>query len=246
MYRGTLVSSFMSGVNNCAHKTDELYYEFARPLLLSPAPKIIFLDEPMFNTVVEKSEYNDANTKIMLFPKSQMVWYDKRDTLNYGAISDQTTKDTIEFFITMCNKTSWIKMAIEMNTFETEQFVWVDFGISNILKGMSLEEMTEHITKLATKEYDLVRMGNIHDLNTPFYWDISTRVCWYFAGGVFGGQFEMLLFFNDLVVKECNRLMESENRLLWEVNIWYFVYQKAPHLFDCYRCDHNLSLISEY
>jgi hypothetical protein len=34
----------------------------------------------------------------------------------------------------MSNKTEWIKQAIELNHFNTEQFVWIDLGIKHVFK----------------------------------------------------------------------------------------------------------------
>ena len=49
----TLVSAFVSNVNERYTDTLTRYYKFGKLLLKSNAPKIIFLDEPMYDLIGE-------------------------------------------------------------------------------------------------------------------------------------------------------------------------------------------------
>jgi hypothetical protein len=64
----------------------------------------------------------------------------------------------------MCNKTEWVKKAIELNTFKTEQFVWVDFGIKHMC-NCSDEEFEKKIINLNMNNYSKVRIASIIDPN---------------------------------------------------------------------------------
>jgi len=33
---------------------------------------------------------------------------------------------------------------------------------------------------------------------------------------------------------------------MWEVNIWYIIYNENKHLFDIYKCNHDNSIIENY
>ena len=46
--------------------------------------------------------------------------------------------------------------------------------------------------------------------------------------------------------KECIRIIKERKHLMWEVNIWYLLYLKQPHMFDPYLCDHNASIVANY
>lgn len=159
------------------------------------------------------------------------------------------SKDTIEFMFTMCNKTEWIKKAIEINPFNTQHFIWVDFGIKHIFKNYSDEEFIKKIDNLKYKLYDNLRIGGIWNINYSYNIDIFKDVAWYFAGGVFGGNSESLLNFSDQMKSYCIFLITTKNTIMWEVNIWYLIYISNinnTYLFNIYNCDHNQSLIDNY
>jgi hypothetical protein len=247
MFKATIVSAFMCDIMPRPDRATDIYYNHSRPLLLSPAPKVLFLDAPMYNLVVEKNEYNPDNTILIQFNKDTMLWYDKKDTLTNEVITATPNKDTTEFLITMCNKTNWINEAILLNPFNTDQFLWIDFGINYIFKGtVSIDDVTKCITNMATKEYKFLRIGNILDLSLPLYNDNKKQLCWYFAGGVFGGNKDTLIFFNDLMKSHCDNMITSDNCLTWEVNIWYNIYCEVPFIFIPYKCDHDISILLNY
>lgn len=247
MFKSTIVSAFMCNVMPRPDRATDIYYEHALGLLTSPAPKVIFLDEPMYNLVVEKNQYDPTTTLIIQFNKDKMLWYDKKETLINNVITPTPDKDTVEFFITICNKTNWVNQAIELNPFNTDQFVWIDFGIHYVFKGsVPFSHTSELISNIAKKEYDLIRIGNIVDFNLQYSYNIKTNICWYFAGGVFGGKKDALIFFNELMCNHCNNMIDTDNCLLWEVNIWNNIYREIPQLFSPYKCDHDLSILVNY
>lgn len=145
----------------------------------------------------------------------------------------------------MCNKTEWIKEAIELDLYKSDQFVWVDFGIRHVF-NCNDDEFRSKIERLCNKLYDKVRIASIWDLNVQSSKDCYTMIMWYFAGGVFGGSKDKLLLFADLMKKMCLNIIESKGTLMWEVNVWYLIYQENIGLFDIYYCDHNNSIIDNY
>jgi hypothetical protein len=151
---------------------------------------------------------------------------------------------------TMCNKTEWVKRAIYLNYFKTENFIWVDFGIKHIFNGSfsycSDEDFIEKINKLNDKKYNKVRIGGIWNISYDYNIDIYKNVAWYFAGGVFGGNIHSLEKFGNLMKSKCIDIMTSKNTIMWEVNIWYLIYNENKLLFDIYGCNHNASLIDNY
>ena len=55
----TLVYAFVSSVNSRYENSINHYYELGKLLLLSSIPKIIFVDEPMFNLIDNNYEIED-------------------------------------------------------------------------------------------------------------------------------------------------------------------------------------------
>jgi hypothetical protein len=242
----TIVSAFVSNVNDRYDNALNRYYNFGKFLLKSNIPKIIFVDEIMFELIGE--EYDKMKTLIVKIDKKTSYLYDYAHYLTkFQLNSTDYTKDTVEFMFTMCNKTEWMRQAINLNHFKTNNFIWIDFGIKHIFQGVCTdEEFVEKINRLKYKIYYNVRIGGIWNLNFKFNIDIYKDVAWYFAGGVFGGNKNSLLKFAELMKEKCIDIMTSKNTIMWEVNIWYLIYIENKGLFDSYDCNHNASLIDNY
>jgi hypothetical protein len=213
--------------------------------LKAKIPKIIFVDEGMYEKIKTlENEYS----KIVLINKTdyELYQYMNHDVLtNFSLNTDNPAKDTIEFMFTMCNKTEWVREATTLNYFNTNRFMWVDFGIRHIFKCND-EEFIEKIEKLNSKAHDGVRIGTIWNLNSKYIFDIYRTISWYFAGGVFGGNAVNLLKFADLMKEKCIDIITKKNTIMWEVNIWYLIWCENPELFDIYACDHDNRIIDNY
>ena len=243
----TIVSAFVSNVNDRYDNALNRYYNFGKILFRSSVPKIIFVDEIMFE-LIQEGDYNKKDTLIVKINKKTSYLYDYAKYLtNFHLNSTDYTKDTIEFMFTMCNKTEWMRQAIKLNHFKTEHFIWIDFGIKHIFQGLYTdEEFVKKMNSLKYKTYNNIRIGCIWNLNYKFNIDIYKDVAWYFAGGVFGGNAKSLIKFADLMKEKCIHIMTSKNSIMWEVNIWYLIYLENKGLFDSYNCNHNASIIDNY
>jgi len=240
----TLVSAFVSNVNGRYIDTLTRYYNFGKLLLKSTSPKIIFVDEPMFDLIGD--EYDKSNTVIIKIRSTDIYLYDYNSHLtNFVVNSTNHSKDTKEFMFTMCNKTEWIKEAILLNYFGTTDFIWVDFGIRHVFK-CSDEEFIEKLNNLKYKTCNGVRIGSIWNLDMIHNIDIYKDIMWYFAGGVFGGNSNSLLHFSELMKEKCVDIITKSNTIMWEVNIWYLIYIETKDIFDIYNCNHDNSIIDNY
>ena len=241
----TIVSAFVSNINNRDDITLKRYYELSKLLLKSTVPKIFFVDETMFN-LINLLDYDISNTNIVKIKKKDIYLYEYINSLSqFNLNTDNPNKDTIEYIITQCNKTEWVKSAIELNTFNTNNFIWVDFGIRYIF-NCSDKEFIEKIDELKYKVYKNVRIGNIWNLQNSYNINIYKDIAWYFAGGIFGGNKESLLHFSNKIKEKCIDIILTKNTLMWEVNIWYLIYNENKEIFDNYSCNHNNSIIDNY
>ena len=244
----TIVSCFVSNINQRYSDSIERYYKNGSFLLQSTTPKIIFVDKIMFDLI--DNNYNKTNTLIIEINKNDIYLYDYLSYLNNFEINtSNNSKDTIEFIFTMCNKTEWVKKAICLNHFKTDNFIWVDFGIKHIFnKSYSDDEFILKINNLQYKKYNdnKVRIGNIWNLDHEFHIDIYKDIVWYFAGGVFGGNINSLEKFGNLMKSKCIDIIISKNTIMWDVNIWFLIYKENKELFNSYYCDHDKSLIDNY
>ena len=146
---------------------------------------------------------------------------------------------------TICSKTEWITKAIELNFFNTSNFIWVDFGIKHVFNCPD-NEFIKKIERLNNSLYKNIRIGSIWNPDIKYSGDIYKDVMWYFAGGIFGGNKESLLLFSEKTKEMCIKIIIEKNTIMWEVNIWYLVYNELKELFNCYNCDHNSSIIDNY
>jgi len=242
MNKTTIVSGFIS-INT--YRSIEKYIEYGKILMNSKLPKIIFIDNEIYEKYYKNLIF--ANTQFILTNKSELYLYQYKDQITkFNINTNNPTKDTIDYICIICNKTEWMKQAIEMNTYNTEQFVWIDFGIYHIFSQMNIDVFYEKLEKLYSKSYENVRIASCWDINQIYMLDIYKDIAWYFAGGVFGGNKNKLKEFSDLMKQKCIELITDKHHIMWEVNIWYLIYLSNKKLFNSYMADHNSSIIDNY
>jgi hypothetical protein len=241
----TIVSAFVSNVNSTEDRNIDKYYTFGKLLLQSTTPKIIFVDDAMFR-IIKEEDYDVKNTFIIKYDKTDIYLYNYSTYLdNFSLNTDNPKKDTMEYMFIMCNKTEWIRKAIEIDPFKSDNYVWVDFGIRHVFNCEDIE-FIEKLNRVYYKKYDKIRIANIWNLQHRWNVNILTQINWYFAGGVFGGNKEQLLLFSDLMKSKCMEIIFRHNTIMWEVNIWYLIYLENSQLFDPYPSNHNDTLIDNY
>jgi hypothetical protein len=258
LIKSTIVSAFVCDINMRDDITFNKYYEFGKLLIQCDVPKIIFLDETMYNKVSTELKdiliinnnlmFNDNTRIYKIQKKSSYLYQFEKSLTNFQIITDNLQKDTIEFMFTMCNKTEWIKEAIILNDFNTTNYIWVDFGIRHVFECDD-DIFKKKINNLKYKEYNNIRIASIWwNLDTYSYNkdDIYSKIMWFFAGGVFGGNKEALLLFIQKMKDKCIEIMTTRGTIMWEVNIWYMIYVEFEELFYRYWCDHNNTIIDHY
>ena len=239
----TIVSSFFTNINNRNDRKFDDYINYGKFLLMTNISKVIFTDKDTYEII---KPFENENTTILIVEKTDIYLYEYLDKLtDFNIITTFKEKDTIEYMFTMCSKTEWVKKAIHLDIYKTENYIWVDFGIKHVFK-CSDEEFLNKISNLNNKTYNSIRIASIWDLNRNYNIDIYKNIAWYFAGGVFGGNKKSQLQFANLMKQYCLEIMKETKTLMWEVNIWYLIYSDIPDLFSCYYCNHNDSIIDDY
>lgn len=235
-----LVTAFLSDINQRKDTNINVYIKNGSKLLKTPINKILYIDSALYDRFDTKSY---PKTTIIPIEKNDIYLYQYQDKIKHmDTITRNKSKDTYEYMFLMCNKTEFIRAAIKKTKKKYDQYIWVDFGIRHIFEND--REFYESFLSFKNK-YKKVRIGSIWNLKNHYNF-IYTQVAWYFAGGVFGGPPDKLIKFADKTKKECLIVIESFEKILWEVNIWYMVYLKNKDLFLPYQCDHNVSLIKNY
>ena len=237
----TIVSSFICDVNN--QKSLSKYILCGQLLLKANINKVIYIDEKIAD---QFTKFNNYNTKIIPLDRYTLYLYDYMNKLpNFYLNTSTPAKDTLEYMVVMCSKTEIVRRAIELNHFNSNQFIWIDFGINHIFK-CSDEDFIQKIENLNNKNYEKLRISSIWDLNHITCINLHNTIAWYFAGGVFGGGIKALIEFINLTKENCINIMLVHKTLMWEVNIWYYIYLSNKDLFNCYHSDHNATIIDHY
>lgn len=220
----------------------DTFLKNAEYLLRSSHNKVIFMEKDIIETYFDEEEY--PNTTFVPFEKEELwLWKHREEFLKIPiAQTTNPTKDCHDYHMVQLQKTDWVKRAMELNPYDSTNFVWMDIGIYYIMKNQSLP-FYNALESLVNKSYSKVRIGSAWDLKKGFYSDDMPM--WYFLGGVFGGDRDSLLLFDQLTKKKTMEHIKN-NRFTWEVNIWYLVYLIAPGLFETYKADHDLSIIKDY
>ena len=238
----TIVSAIISNINS--FRNIDKYIEYGLNLLQINIPKIIFIEKDIFNNFLSNQEFK--NTHFIFFEKKDNYLYDYiNDLTNNFIITDNPDKDTIDYLLVMNHKTEWMKLAIENNYYNSDQFIWLDFGIYHIFNN-NIDLFNKSIYSVLNKKYDLIRIASIWECDLIYDEYIHKEICWVFAGGVFGGSKNSLLKFADMMKNKCISYIQEHKNLIWEVNIWYLIYNENKYFFDIYKADHNSSIIINY
>lgn len=241
----TIVSGFFyEKKSNC--KTFDDYYTYGKSLLELDIPKIIFLDELMYDHVINNSVINDS-TYLVCIKKEEFYLFNMINSIENFGIRENSQKNTLTYCVIICLKPEIMNKAITLNIFGTDQFLWIDFGIKHVCKNLSDSEFTGYIHNMCMEKYHNVRIAGIWDIQNVYpELDIFINIHWYFAGGVFGGDKMSLLKFGNLMKEKCIDIVTRYKTITWEVNVWYLLYKENPELFDIYKCDHNSSILTNY
>ena len=239
----TIVTAFISNINN-NFKPLEKYFENGEKLININIPKIIFIEKKFLNKF---KIFENTHTIFIPFEKKELFLFNYINKLSDIQLPcvRHLKKDTLEYFSVQLNKTEWIKKAIEINPYKTSQFIWIDFGINHIIKNSEI--LKEVVLNCQKKIYNKVRIASIWDLDYTVTLEsqIKNKPFWFFAGGVFGGNKNKLIEFANKVKIKIEEIIKKKY-IMWEVNVWYLVYKENKDLFDCYKSDHNLSILSNY
>lgn len=243
-YKTTIVSAFITDVNKKKDMDISHYIEYGKKLLRIPVPKIIFVELSVYETHLSEEQY-PLTEFIIISAKTDIYLYTFISHItDFDINSKNPDKDTIDYLFVQCNKTEWVRQAIHLNSFKTEQFTWIDFGIYHIVKNDRLFQNA--ILKISQTRVNKVSVGSCWNLRLPFVRDIYKDVAWFFAGGIFGGEPNYLIEFADLVQQKCIDYILNHKSFIWETNIWYLVYKEHLDVFSPFLAEHDVSLLQNY
>ena len=241
----TIVTAFMTNINNIPYRLPTKYIELGKKLLNQPIPTVCFLEKEIYDTYFSDSLASYPYTEFVMFERTDNYLMEYEELLtNFHVNTDNKAKDTPRYMFTQCHKTEWVKMAIERNPFETDNFIWVDFGIFHMIQNDM--EFAVHLDKMCKKNYNTIRIPSCIHPNEECNHDIFHFIAWFFAGSLFGGSSKKLLEFSTIMKEFCLNLIKNKKHLMWEINIWYLLHKQHPTLFEPYMANHDITILANY
>lgn len=148
--------------------------------------------------------------------------------------------DTLAFLILMNSKIEFVKRAIDINHFQSENFAWIDFGIAHVLKYP--KETLGKLSCLNKIKNDNIIMPGCWPINLSREM-IYDMVQWRFCGGFFFSSKKGML---DFYEKSCSFYKNENKKVTWEVNVWQYLEMKGDITPIWYTADHNDTIISNF
>jgi hypothetical protein len=244
----TFVTAFVGGINARADRDIHEYVRLGFALLSAGAPTVAFIDRETHARFFAAREREFPHTRFVVIDRADIyLMHYKCDATAFAPITDDPAKDTFEYIAVQCNKTEWIREAVEMDCFGSEQFAWLDFGVARFFEGEP-GALRRALTHMESRTYTDVRMPHTQ---TPdfegFSDDILRHIVWMFPGSVFGGHRLALLAFARRVKAKCLQLLDAHKLVVWEINVFKLVFFENIALFDLYAVEtHDAQLCLRY
>jgi len=222
----TYVTAFFQNINNRKDRSTQNYIDYAKDFLETDLQKIVFVEHQI---LPELSKICGKNT--CLIPTSKYYLSTFRYTKGKHLLCQiqDTEKATIDYCKVISAKTFMVKEGIEMNPFQTEKFIWVDFGLRHVFHNK--EQYVNSLHKEFQFRPGKVKISGIWKLKQAIQANPFTDINWFFAGGVFGGYSQDLLDFANM----CDKQFKSnadEGKITLEVNMWFQIYLENHHRIE--------------
>lgn len=205
------------------------------------------------NSIIAK-RINDEDSNIFTFNTIKLYIVNQDTEIsniikNYNGMlqlpsNRNINKDTYKYMILINSKAEYLYRATISNPFNTEHFVWIDFGIFHIIKH-NIEATQKKLYKIATTSYkigSLIIPGCWHKEYAVKY-NLYNNINWRFCGGfLLGFKDEIHRFYNSYL-NQLKIFLDKYQTLVWEVNFWLWLELEARITVDWYLADHNDSIL---
>jgi hypothetical protein len=153
-------------------------------------------------------------------------------------------KDTPEYMTLMNSKVEFVYDAAVKNPWGSRIFAWMDFSMAYIFgnKGETLPQL-----KLLSLAPFVERFMAVPGCWMPIPPNnasaIVNNIHWRFCGTFFIGDRDSILEFHRIYRENYHRFIETEKKLVWEVNIWAWLEANTDWRVQWYSSDHNDRII---
>jgi mannosyltransferase OCH1-like enzyme len=222
----------------------ERYLDFAKKFILQlPYPLVIFTDNEQVVDIISQER---KNYPTYIFKKPFEDTYFYKDLLQLEELQKKFTiingyleHETPMYIILNNNKFDFMESAIELNSFKSEHFIWMDFGINHV--AQNTEKIHEWICNVPDKIKQLCINPYIENVENK---QMFQNIYHHNAGGLFTGSKENMLTYSKLF-KEKTEQIYAEDWYQIDEAIMTMVQRENPYLFDFFYGDYQ-GIISNY
>jgi hypothetical protein len=220
------------------------YLEYARLFLLQlPCPLIIYTDDDSIIKYCIENRKEGYNLLCINYKFNDTKYYKYIDVItslqkSYVLHNGNKEHETPEYIVLNCNKFFFIEESIKLNPFNTEYFMWIDFGINHVADINNIYELearpkSEKIIQLCINPLlckEIEEAGGYKKLFRNIYHHL--------AGGCFSGNKGIML---DYCKKYNETLDEIIEHQFWQIDeaLMTIISTKYPDMFDFYYGDYK-------
>jgi len=222
------------------------YCELAKEFILSlPYNLIMFTDNDDVIEFVESERINFKNKTHIYNKKFEDTYYykylDKLGDLQkkFHIINGNVKQETPMYIILNNNKFDFMESAINLNPFNSNHFIWMDFGINHVANNR--EKIHEWINCVPDKIKQLCINPYVENVENK---EMFQYIYHHTAGGLFTGSKENLLKYSELFKLKTEQIYNEEWYQIDEA-VMTMVQRENPDLFDFFYGDYQ-GIISNY
>ena len=211
-----------------------------------PYPLVIFTD--LDDNTIELINNERANFKEKTYickkPFEETYFFKHKDILpelqkKFTILNGNTQHETPFYIILNNNKFDFIESAIDLNPFNSNHFIWMDYGINHV--AQNTEIIHEWINKIPDKIKQLCINPYVEDVPQKEHFKFIYHNM---AGGLFSGSKENLLKYSSLFKKKTEEIYK-DNWYQIDEAVMTMVNRENPDLFDLFYGDYQ-GIISNY
>ena len=244
--------------NNQCGDIKKDYLELGKGMMSVSLPMVVFTDEQYIAEHVHNVRMGYGlldKTFIVQLPLEDTLFYNDLGLLTermvqYPLTNINKDKDTPLYVILNNNKFDFLKRSIKQNPFNTDYFLWMDFGISHCC------DATPHDWLQVSHEWApfIQTQGNrIHQLrihlppkpNHMAWKDYMNTIYHHMAGGVFGGHRDILHEYIQLFCEKWKNMLYKEEWWQLDEAIMCMIAHEHPEKFRFFYGDYD-GIISNF
>lgn len=238
----TLVTGYYQIIDkepNVRRRSMESYFRHFEFIAKMDVPKIVHINERFRTRCIEILDRLSPNKKYKVIgiedgglPTEKYRHYGESCKM-YDNSSPITGK--MDYFLVTTAKQFWLNESSINNPFDTEYFIWMDFGINHIvdLSNFHIDEIIDNIpNEIRICQLMPTALEEIKDY-TRFYSVSMGKI----AAGVITGDIKYIRKFMDLFIIEIDNMFKN-NRICLEEQLIGSMTAKYPWLFSLYYADY--------